>query len=190
MCQYICDLNNVGKVKNDIASYLYSYLKENMLMAYLYLCAFVDTFFDPHFNWHKHIDSTSLRPGFLSIHSGIHFYVMDRDLEDIKDNWKTKEEFAMFRNTYPNGITPTIDSFVNNFLQLSNQRMHKHMNQWRTRNLPLVLGGDSKIAQYVACWLLDKPVTTIIDVTYQSEKHTTLIDIQDCQIFNQFEHSL
>lgn len=64
-----CDRNN-----------LYSYLEEDMLMAYLYfVCGFVETFFDPHFNWHKHIDDTSLRPGFLSVHSGVHFYVMDRD---------------------------------------------------------------------------------------------------------------
>lgn len=35
ICQYITDLNNIGKVKNDIASYLYSYLHEDMLLAYL-----------------------------------------------------------------------------------------------------------------------------------------------------------
>jgi len=101
-----------------------------MLMAYLYfVCVFVEEFFDPHFNWHKYIDSMSQRPGFLSIHSGIHFYVMYRDLENIKQNWQTKESFAMFKSTYPNDITPTVHSFVSDFLKLTRQRMHKHMNQ-------------------------------------------------------------
>ena len=116
MCQYICDLNNVGKVKNDIASYLYSYLNEDMIMSYLYIvCALGEDFFDPHFNWHKHIDDISQRPGFLSIHSGIHFYVMDRDLENIKQNWQTREAFMLFKSTYPNDIIPTVDSFVSDF---------------------------------------------------------------------------
>ena len=87
MCQYICDLNNVGKVKNDIASYLYSYLNEDMLVAYLYfVCAFVDEFFDPHFNWHKHMDAKSKRAGFISVHSSIHFYVMHCNLELLKND--------------------------------------------------------------------------------------------------------
>ena len=184
ICQYICDLNNVGKIKNDIASYLYSYLNEDMLMAYLYfVCGFCDTFFDPHFNWHKHMDSLSMRPGFLSIHSGIHFYVMDRDLKYLKDNWQTNEAFEMFKNTYPNDTIPAVDSFVSDFLSLTKQRMHKHMNQWRTRNLPLVLGGDSSMAQYIACWLLNKPLTSNIDATYQSEKHKTKINIHNCANF-------
>ena len=61
--------------------------------------------------------------------------------------------------------------------------MNKHMNQWRTRNLPLVLGGDSNVAQYVACWLLNKPLTPNNDATYYSEKHKTEINIQDCGQF-------
>ena len=61
--------------------------------------------------------------------------------------------------------------------------MHKHMNQWRTRNLPLVLGGDSSMAQYIACWLLNKPPTPNIEATYQSEKHKTEINIHDCGSF-------
>ena len=184
MCQYICDLNNVGTVKNDISSYLYSYLNEDILIAYLhFVCAFVETFFDPHFNWHKHIDATSQRPGFLSVHSGIHFYVMDRDMQNLQENWKTIERFALFRSVYPNNITPTIDSFVSDFFKLSKQRMHKHMNQWRTRNLPLVLGGDHKMAQYVAGWLLDQTNATNDNETYQSEKHNTEINVQACGRF-------
>ena len=108
---------------------------------------------------------------------------MDRDLENIKQNWQTKESFAMFKSIYPNDITPTVHSFVSNFLKLTRQRMHKHMNQWRTRNLPLVLGGDSSMAQYIACWLLNKPPTPNIEATYQSEKHKTEINIHDCGSF-------
>ena len=122
MCQYICDLNNVGKVKNDIASYLYSYLDEDILMAYLYfVCAFVDEFFDPHFNWHKHMDAKSKRAGFLSVHSGIHFYVMHRNLELLKNDWKTRDAFRLFLSKYPNNVSPTPESFVNDFLNLTKQ---------------------------------------------------------------------
>ena len=182
MCQYICDLNNVGKVKNDIASYLYSYLNEDMLMAYLYfVCAFVDEFFDPHFNWHKHMDAKSKRAGFLSVHSGIYFYVMHRNLELLKNDWKTRDAFRLFLSKYPNNMSLTPESFVNDFLNLTKQRMHKHMDQWRTRNLPLVLGGDTNMAQYIACWLLNKPFDQ--NTVYNSDKHKTEIDVQKCGEF-------
>ena len=49
MSQYIISLNNVGKVKCDIASYLSSYLKESMLQAQLeFVCAFVIEYYDSH----------------------------------------------------------------------------------------------------------------------------------------------
>ena len=59
--------------------------------------------------------------------------------------------------------------------------MHKHMDQWRTRNLPLVLGGDTNMAQYIACWLLNKPFDQ--NTVYNSDKHKTEIDVQKCGEF-------
>ena len=53
---------------------------------------------------------------------------MDRDLENIKLDWQTKESFAMFKSIYPNDITPTVHSFVSDFLKWTRQRMHKNMN--------------------------------------------------------------
>ena len=77
MSLYIIDTNNVGKTKCNIASYLNSYLNEDMLRAQLlFVCAFVTEYYDIHFQWHKHIDALSKRAGFLSVHCGVHYYVM------------------------------------------------------------------------------------------------------------------
>ena len=73
MSQYIINTNNVGKSKNDVASYLHSYLNEDMLKAQLYfICGFVNEFYDIHFHWMKSIDKVSNRAGFLSCHIAVH----------------------------------------------------------------------------------------------------------------------
>lgn len=56
--QYIINKYNAGTNRNDIASYLNSYLKEGMLHAQLeFVCAFVNEIYDHHFQCQKHKDS-------------------------------------------------------------------------------------------------------------------------------------
>ena len=89
--QYIVNINNVGSNKNDIASYLFSYLKEDVLFAQvLFVHGFYTGFFDKHLQWHKKICPKSNRPGFRAVDMGVNLYIVNRDLQDLKTNWHRK----------------------------------------------------------------------------------------------------
>ena len=184
MSQYIINLNNVGKVKCDIASYLISYLKETMLRAQLeFVCAFVTEYYDSHFHWHKHVDQNSKCAGFLSVHTGVHYFVMHRDLVQLQTDWATRDSFQGFLKYYPQTYFVTAQEFVKEFSELSQHRMEKHMDQWRIRNLPLVLGGDTLPATCIANWMLGLPIPISCPRSYYSEKHHTTIDVIECCCF-------
>ena len=88
--QYIIDMNNVGTNKNDIASYLYSYLNEDVLYAQiLFVHGYITIFFDTHLQWHKHIYPRSNRAGFRALDMGVNLFVMNRDLQESKAHWRT-----------------------------------------------------------------------------------------------------
>ena len=54
MTTYIIQMNNVGTNKNNISSYLYSYLKQDVMYAQLlFVNGFITGFFDKHLQWHK-----------------------------------------------------------------------------------------------------------------------------------------
>ena len=101
-----------------------------MLVAHLYfVCAFVTEYFDKHFNWNKHVDSQTKCAGFLSAHTGIRYYIMHRDLEQLKIDWRTREAFKLYENTYPTNANTTSEAFATNIFNIASQRKNKHMQQ-------------------------------------------------------------
>ena len=90
-------MNNVGTNKNNVASYLFSYLKEDMLYAQiLFVNAYISDFYDKHFQWFKHVDVRSKQAGFIAIHMAIHYYVMSRDLKLFRSNWRERGNASVY----------------------------------------------------------------------------------------------
>ena len=181
---YIIDLNNVGTNKNDIASYLYSYLNKDMLYAQiLFVNAYIVKYYYQHFQWLKHVDTKTKCAGFIAIYMAVHYFVMDRDLKALQQNWRTREAYNEFVSKYPDNSPLQIDDFVSNFFQIAQARMTKHFEQWRTQYLPLCLGDDHPIAKYIANWLLGRNEQANIPLVYNSKKHRTNIDALACARF-------
>ena len=56
-----------------------------MLVAHLHFVkGYILTWWDRHFQWHKHIDSKTKTPGFLGVHVAVHYFVQHTEFEDIK----------------------------------------------------------------------------------------------------------
>ena len=80
MTRKISDMNNVGTYKDDISSYLYSYLKEDVIYAQLlFVHGYITGYFDRHLQWHKQICPKSNRAGFRAIDMGVNIYIVHRD---------------------------------------------------------------------------------------------------------------
>ena len=184
MATYIIQMNNVGTNKNDIASYLYSYLKEDVLYSHLlFVNGFITGFFDKHLQWHKRICPKSKRAGFRAIDMAVNHYVMHRDLQDIKANWRTKDFMAAFVRTYPDNAEYKKENMVSDFFDIVEHRMKKHLTKWRTKHLPFALAGDALPAAYIANWLMGKSTPAWIPETYQSQIHNTTINVRACGTF-------
>jgi len=68
VAQNIIDMNNVRRNKNDIGSYIYSYLNEDILYAQdLFVHSYIDEFFDKIFQWYKQMWSRSNRARVLAV---------------------------------------------------------------------------------------------------------------------------
>ena len=143
VAQYVIDMNNVESKNNDIASYLFSYLNEDILYAHvLFVRSYIDEFFNKHFQWHKQICSKSNRASFRAVDMGVNLFVMNRDLLDLKENWRNKVSMAPFIQLYPDDAEYKIHDMVSDFFHIVEHRMNKHLTQWKKRHLPFVLGGD------------------------------------------------
>ena len=142
-----------------------------MLFAQLtFVDAYITKYHDRHFQWHKGINKKSCQPGYLAVHCAVHYYVMHRDLVKLKGDWKERTSFNEFKNMYLENSGVSINDLANEFFDIAIDRMEKHMDQWRTQNLPLLLGGNVFPATYVAAWLLVKEPPPLSFTTIRVKK--------------------
>jgi len=113
----------------------------------------------------------------------IHFYVQDRDLNDMMDNWRDDAHFKQFIDSFPEDAEYTADKLVNDFLKQAKLIHTKHFSQWRDKYLHLALGGDAIPAQCISNWLLGKEIPPELPATYHSDTHKTTINTAACYTF-------
>ena len=170
----------MGKKKHTIASHLNSLLREKMLIIHLhFLLAYGKVWFLPHFNWQKQVDSRTKMPGFLAVHQPIRFYVQTREMEDMSQSWKKKDEFKDFIEGFDeyNNIY-TKETLVTSLLDLAQNRHNKHFEQWRDK-LYITLAADELPATYIAKWLLNEDHVLIDpELNYFSKKHNRSINVK------------
>ena len=184
VASYVVMKEKTNSTKHTIASYLCSYLDEAMIISHLFfLVGYIKSWWHPHFQWQKHIDPRSKTPGFLAVHMAIHFYVQDRDLNDMMDNWRDDAHFKQFIDSFPQDAEYTADKLVNDFLKQAKLIHTKHFSQWRDKYLHLALGGDAIPAQCISNWLLGKEIPPELPATYYSDTHKTTINTAACYTF-------
>ena len=116
MGESIVQVEPTGLAKHTIASYLCSYLDEQMLVAQLYfLRGYVRTWWGPHFEWHKHIDPETDMRGFLGVHMSVHYFIQHFDFELMTRNWQTMDEFLDFVRLFPASATFEKEKLVMDF---------------------------------------------------------------------------
>ena len=87
MCTYISHAEPSNSAKNTIASYLYSYLNEPMLIVHLhFLNGYTNAWWRKHFEWQKSIDDKSGMPGFRGRHMAVRYFIQHISLKDLKDS--------------------------------------------------------------------------------------------------------
>ena len=181
---YVVMKEKTNSTKHTIASYLCSYLDEAMIIAHLYfLVAYIKSWWHPHFQWQKHIDPRSKTPGFLAVHMAVHFYVQDRDLNNMVNNWSDNVHFKQFIELFPQDAEYTADKLVHDFLKQAKLIHTKHFSQWRDKYLHLALGGDAIPARCLSNWFLGNEIPQELRATYISDTHRTTIDTVACISF-------
>lgn len=132
MCSKIIQVEKYGNNRHTIASYLYSYLEEKMLVTHLQLLsAHGRAWFLRHFNWQKHTDERVGMPGFLAVHQPTRFFIQSRDLTNVIENWEQMDEFKDFITEFDDSNNEyTKDELIKPFLQIAENRHNKHFEQW------------------------------------------------------------
>lgn len=104
-----------------------------MLVTHLHFCfVYITEFWDPHFQFHKKKCPHTRTPGFLAIHMAVHYFVQQRDFENMRRNWKTMPSFQAFQNTFLPSRVYTPDHIVDTFFNWTAHRQEKHFKQWKT----------------------------------------------------------
>ena len=81
---------------------------------------------------------------------GVKIYIMHRDLQDLRANWRTKAYMLSFVQMYPNIAEYKCDDMVSDFLNIVEHRMKTYLLQWRKQYFPFVIGWYVLSAAYIA----------------------------------------
>jgi hypothetical protein len=115
----------------------------------------------------------------------MHARVMRKELRESQNNWKTNAARAPHLDIIDN--LPEIDvqqklekeamdNFADAFFKIVIDKFEKNFDQWRVKNLQLMLGGD-----HVGAWALALCVEgkATPDTSHTSEKHNANVDVKD-----------
>ena len=183
MSNHIIATEKNGCTKHTIASYLSSYLEEKMILSHIhFLNAYCMTWWHRHFQWQKQIGLRSKSPGFLAIDMAVHYFVQDRDLKYIINNWQTMSHFKGFIENFQTNDEYTKEQFASEYFKRARDRHDKHFNQWQNEYLHLAIAGDHIPARYLSNWICGTQNTMNIPETYHSTVHKT--EINSVDVFN------
>ena len=93
----VVNSNAAISAKNRIASNLTSLSKEPFIQAHLlFLKGYHELFWNKHFIWMETKDNITKMSCFKGHHMVVHYCAMQNKFENIKVNWKTKNEYKIF----------------------------------------------------------------------------------------------
>ena len=71
-----------------------------------------------HFQWQKQIGLRSRSPGFLAIDMAVHYFVQDRDLKYLINNWQTMSHFKGFIDNFQTNEEYTKEQLASEYFKL------------------------------------------------------------------------
>jgi hypothetical protein len=98
MAKGVRNMTTTKEKENTIASNLLSLASSDWIVADVFLIASLSQLFlNKHMKWYQGADPNIGRPGFLSFHRAVRYFLQLEDLLDAERSWETHELFAEFR---------------------------------------------------------------------------------------------
>jgi hypothetical protein len=97
MAKGVRNMTNTSDKENTVASNLLSLASSKWIIADVHiLSAITNSFLNPHMRWYQGSDPNISTPGFLAFHLQVQYFLQIEEIQDMKQNWKTKKEFKVF----------------------------------------------------------------------------------------------
>ena len=124
-------MTNTDQKENIIASNLLSLASSEGIPAdVFFISAISKCWLNPHMKWYQGSDCVISRPGFLSLHRSVRFYLMLDDLDQTRRDWKTNEGFDKFSKQVELMTNPKLkhlkEGMVDAFLKKMRMQVQKH----------------------------------------------------------------
>ena len=124
-------MTNIDKKENIIASNLLSLASSELIMANVYSIAGISkSWLNPHMKWYQGTDVNIGRPGFLSFHRSVRYFLMIEDVDRIRREWKTDEVFEKFSKKVASMTNPVLkhlkEGMFEEFLKTMRLQIIKH----------------------------------------------------------------
>jgi hypothetical protein len=93
----VCNITNTDVREDKIASNLLSLASSEWIVADVHFIAGIaKDWLNPHMKWYQDIDANIGRPGFLSFHRSVRYFLMVDHVGRIRRDWKTNKVFENF----------------------------------------------------------------------------------------------
>jgi hypothetical protein len=127
----VCNMTNTDQKENIIASNLLSLASSEWIIAdVFFISAISKCWLNPHMKWYQGSDPMVCRPGLLSLHRSVRFFLMIEDLDQIRRDWRTNEGFEKFSKQVELMTNPKLkhlkEGMVEAFLKKMRLQVQKH----------------------------------------------------------------
>ena len=148
------------------------------------LTAFHTSWLFPHFKYLQlGDDKAGNTPSFQGRNMLVRYYLMDSDIQNLKQEWKTNEHFAQYvssLNALPMNEKKIQELKLTHFFRYTEDSLHKHFGIWSTDLLFLSLFSNQFTATQVANLILGRRKIAI-DVEFNDSNHHRTINVRSFQ---------
>jgi hypothetical protein len=186
----VCNITNTDVQENMIASNFLSLTSSQWIVADVYFIAgIVKAWLNPHMKWYQGTDVNIGRPGFLSFHRLVRYFLMVDDVDQMRRDWKTNKVFEKFSKKQVASMTnPKLkqlkEGMVEAFLKKMRLQIIKHNKRYvLTRSIVCSIFAEWQTGQAVAQVLKGGEGLPSLSPPFFSNQHDREIN---CEKFYQF----
>ena len=182
ICIAIRNRAKPNSASSKIASCTLNLIRSAPIMNDLYLLtAFHCSWLFPHFKYLQLGDEKAGNtPSFQGRNMLVRYYLMDSDIQNLKQEWKTNEHFAQYvssLNQLPIDEKKIQERKLTHFFRYTEDSLHKHFGIWSTDLLFLSLFSNQLTATQVANLILGRREIAM-DVEFNDSNHHRTINMR------------
>ena len=182
ICIAIRNRAKPNSASSKIASCTLNLIRFAPIMNDLYLLtAFHCSWLFPHFKYLQlGDDKAGNTPSFQGRNMLVRYYLMDSDIQNLKQEWKTNEHFAQYvssLNALPMNEKKIQERKLTHFFRYTEDSLHKHFGIWSTDLLFLSLFSNQLTATQVANLILGRREIAM-DVEFNDSNHHRTINMR------------